>query len=374
MFPFEITHGDGAARRAALLTPHGCVETPAFMPVGTAGSVKGVTPDQLRATGAQMILANTYHLQLRPTAAVVRELGGLHRFMGWDGPILTDSGGYQVFSLGGINEITDSGVTFRSHVDGAMLRLDPAIATRVQNELGADVIMAFDECPPLPCAPAAMRVAVDRTIRWAGECRAFHARADQALFGIVQGGTDLDERDRCGRALIEIGFDGYAIGGLSVGESHEEMVRVVSATAPALPVDRPRYLMGVGMPRDLLASVRAGVDLFDCVLPTRNGRNSWAFAAAGLLKMRNERHRRDESPLEAGCDCETCRRFSRGYIRHLFNAGEMLGPTLTSIHNLRFYQRFMSRIRELIESARLDAIEEEYPIAVRPIAEDEAPE
>ena len=374
MFPFECTHTDGSARRGVFVTPHGPVDTPAFMPVGTAGSVKGVTPEQLRATGAQMILANTYHLQLRPTAEVVRELGGLHRFMGWDGPILTDSGGYQVFSLGGINEITDSGVTFRSHIDGAMLRLDPEIATRVQNDLGADVIMVFDECPALPCAPKTMRMAVDRTIRWARQCREFHTRGDQALFGIVQGGVDLEERRRCAGALIEIGFDGYAIGGLSVGESHEEMVRVVSATAPELPGDRPRYLMGVGMPRDLLAAVGAGVDLFDCVLPTRNGRNSWAFTAAGLLKMRNERHRRDDSPLEAGCDCETCRRFSRGYIRHLFNAGEMLGPTLTSIHNLRFYQRFMARVRALIERARLATIADEYPIVAMKSAESETPE
>lgn len=363
MFPFHITHTDGAARRGRLETPHGAVETPVFMPVGTVGSVKGVTPVQLRATGAQIILANTYHLQLRPTADVVQSLGGLHTFMGWDGPILTDSGGYQVFSLGEINRITDDGVTFRSHIDGAMLHLDPGIATAVQNKLGADIIMAFDQCPALPCEPDTMRCAVDRTIRWAEECKEAHRNDKQALFGIVQGGLDVTERARCTEALVAIGFDGYAIGGLSVGEPYEEMVRVLSPTTPLLPTDRPRYLMGVGLPRDIVAAVRAGVDMFDCVLPTRNGRNSQVFTASGTLKMRNEVHREDRSPLEADCDCETCQQFSRGYIRHLFLAGEMLGPTLASVHNLRFYQRFMNRLRALIEQGRLDAIEAEFPIA-----------
>ena len=363
MFPFNTPETDGAARRGVLETPHGAVETPAFMPVGTAGSVKGVTPAQLAGTGAQLILANTYHLQVRPTADVVRELGGLHRFMGWEGPILTDSGGYQVFSLGGINRITDDGVEFRSHVDGAPMFLDPRIATEVQNQLGADIIMVFDQCPPLPCDAQTMRVAVDRTIRWAQVCREVHGRDDQALFGIVQGGLDLGERERCAEALIGIGLDGYAIGGLSVGESHEEMVAILGPVVSLLPADRPRYLMGVGMPRDILAAVTAGVDLFDCVLPTRNGRNSHAFTATGLLKMRNEKYRQDPEPFERDCDCEACRRFSRGYIRHLLNAGEMLGPTLTSIHNLRFYQRFMSRVRDLIKEGRLARIVEEYPIA-----------
>ncbi len=336
------------------------------MPVGTAGSVKGVTPQQLRGTGAQIILANTYHLQLRPTATVVRELGGLHRFMGWDGPILTDSGGYQVFSLGPINRITDEGVEFRSHIDGSPMRLDPAIATQVQNDLGADIIMAFDQCPALPCDASTLRTAVDRTIRWAKECKVVHARTDQALFGIVQGGLDVGLRQRCAAALIEIGFDGYAIGGLSVGESHEEMSAVLPQITDCLPCDRPRYLMGVGMPRDILSAVSAGVDLFDCVLPTRNGRNSYAFTASGPLRMRNEVHRLADAPLEPGCGCETCRRFSRGYLRHLFNAGEMLGPTLTSIHNLHFYQQFMARIRELICDGKLATIADEYPILSLP--------
>lgn len=363
MFDFRVLATDNNARRGQFHTPHGTVETPAFMPVGTAGSVKGVTPIQLKATGAQMILGNTYHLQLRPTAEIVRDLGGLHAFMGWDGPILTDSGGFQVFSLAEINSIDDNGVDFRSHVDGARMRLDPVSATRVQNDLGADVIMAFDQCPPLPSTREAIQIAVDRSIRWAAKCKEVHARKDQALFGIVQGGLDLDLRAHCSRELISIGFDGYALGGLSVGESHEQMVEVLNPITPLLPQDRPRYLMGVGMPRDILAAVRAGIDLFDCVLPTRNGRNSQAFTAHGPLKMRNEKHTRDTEPLEKDCDCETCQRFSRGYIRHLFNVGEMLGPTLTSIHNLRFYQRFMSRIRELIAEQQLDSIVQEFPIA-----------
>lgn len=363
MFSLDITHTDGPARRGVYHTHHGDVPTPAFMPVGTAGTVKGVTPAQLAATGATMILANTYHLQLRPTADAVRDLGGLHRFMGWDGPILTDSGGYQVFSLAEINRVTDDGVEFRSHIDGAALQLGPEHATEVQNKLGADVIMAFDECVRLPAKPEAIRRAVDRTIRWASICRDAHGRTDQALFGIVQGGLDAGERHRCAEALLAICFDGYAIGGLSVGEAHDDMVRTLRETISDLPADRPRYLMGVGTARDILEAVKTGVDLFDCVMPTRNGRNSQAFTATGTLRMRNERHRLDDAPLEAGCDCETCARFSRGYIRHLFNAGEMLGPTLTSIHNLRFYQRLMHRIRELILVGQLARIPDEFPIA-----------
>ncbi|MBI4716925.1 MAG: tRNA guanosine(34) transglycosylase Tgt [Planctomycetes bacterium] len=362
MFEFRVTHVDGSARRGVLTTPHGEVHTPVFMPVGTAGSVKGVTPNQLAATGTEMILANTYHLQLRPGPEAVRDLGGLHRFMGWDGPILTDSGGYQVFSMAPISRITDEGVEFRSHIDGATVQLTPAGATRIQNLLGADVVMAFDECPPLPGARPALETAVERTLRWAAECRAAHQRSDQALFGIVQGGLEVPLRQRCAAALQALGFDGYAVGGLSVGETHEQMVEVLGPTIAALPADQPRYLMGVGMPRDILAAVCLGVDMFDCVLPTRNGRNGFAFTAAGPLKMRNERHKLDEAPLEPGCDCETCARFSRGYIRHLFNAGEMLGPTLTSIHNLRFYQRFMARIRELIAQGQWARMVAEFPI------------
>jgi len=336
------------------------------MPVGTSGSVKGITPDQLSSTGTQMILANTYHLQLRPTAEIVSSLGGLHRFMGWPGPILTDSGGYQVFSLAELTRVTDEGVEFRSHVDGAPLRLDPAEAVRVQNLLGADIIMAFDQCPPLPCERRVLESAVLRTVRWAAECKAAHQRNDQSLFGIVQGGLDLNLRRWCAAELVRIGFDGYAVGGLSVGEKHEEMAAVLPDIVASLPADRPRYLMGVGMPRDILVAVQAGIDMFDCVLPTRNGRNSFAFTAAVPLRLRNERHRSDESPLEPDCDCLTCQRFSRGYLRHLFNVNEMLGPTLTSIHNIRFYQRFMAKIRELIRIGKLATITDEYPIASWP--------
>jgi queuine tRNA-ribosyltransferase len=333
------------------------------MPVGTAGSIKGVTPAQLAGTGTSMILANTYHLFLRPGPDVVHALGGLHRFMGFDGPILTDSGGYQVFSLAEIRRVDDEGVEFRSHVDGSLVRLNPQTAIEVQNSLGADIIMVLDECPPLPCERDALHRAVERTIRWARQCKQVHRHPDQALFGIVQGGLDLSLRRQCGEALLAIGFDGYAVGGLSVGESIEEMMAVLPEITLMLPGGRPRYLMGVGTPRDIVAAVGAGIDLFDCVLPTRNGRNSFAFTAEGPLKMRNEKYRRDGRPLEPGCDCECCRRFSRGYIRHLFNTGEMLGPTLTSIHNLRFYQRFMARIRDLIRTGHLERITTEFPIA-----------
>jgi len=363
MFGFELMAQDGLARCGKLTTPHGVVDTPAFMPVGTRASVKGVTPDQLQATGAQMILANTYHLQLRPGAEVVAELGGLHKFMGWDGPILTDSGGYQVFSLTQLNKITDEGVSFRSTIDGAMVWLDAPTAIGIQNKLGADVIMVFDECPPLPSDRATLARAVNRSIRWAGQCKEAHQREDQALFAIVQGGLEIDLRQRCAEALVDIGFDGYAIGGLSVGESHQEMVATICPTTRCLPEDRPRYLMGVGTPRDILAAVQAGVDMFDCTLPTRNGRNSQAFTATGYLKMRNEQYRTDETPLEDGCDCYTCQHFSRAYIRHMFNVGEMLGPTLTSIHNLSFFQRFMRRVRDLVGKGSLACIVEEFPIA-----------
>ena len=310
-----------------------------------------------------MILANTYHLHLRPGAEVVESLGGLHRFMGFDGPMLTDSGGYQVFSLSGINKVTDEGVHFRSHVDGSPMWLDAKTAIEIQNRLGADIIMVFDECARLPCPPEVVERAVQRSIRWAKTCKEVHQRADQSLFGIVQGGLDVALRRHCTTALLEIGFDGYAIGGLSVGETHEEMAEILPEVTSCLPTDKPRYLMGVGMPRDILAAVRAGVDMFDCVLPTRNGRNSFAFTASGPLRMRNEVHRLADEPLERGCDCEACQHFSRGYIRHLFNVGEMLGPTLASIHNLRFYQRFMARIRHLIREGQLERIEQEFPIA-----------
>jgi queuine tRNA-ribosyltransferase len=344
-----------AARRGVLTTAHGPVETPAFMPVGTAGTVKGLTPDQLEATGAGMILANTYHLMLRPGVDVVEDLGGLHRFMAWDRPILTDSGGYQVFSLSALTRIDDEGVEFASHVDGARVHLNAESATDIQSRLGADVIMCFDECPPHPAEPGHVETAVARTVAWARRCKEAHKRPGQLLFGIVQGGIDLTLREHCAREIVGIGFDGYAIGGLSVGEGHEHMIQTAKHTAALLPTDHPRYLMGVGMPIDLIAAVRAGVDMFDCVLPTRNGRNAFAFTKQGPLRMRNSIHAHATEPIEAGCDCYACRHFTRGAIRHFFTYGEMLGPILLSLHNLRFYQRLMSEIRAHIERGEFAA-------------------
>ena len=350
---FDLLAADSstAARLGRVATRHGTFDTPAFMPVGTQGTVKGVLPDNLAATGSQIILANTYHLLLRPGEQVVAALGGLHRFMAWPGPILTDSGGFQVFSLADINRITDEGVTFKSHVDGAMIHLTPRRSIEVQNALGADIIMAFDECPRADSADEYHAQAVERTLRWAELCKQSHARPDdQSLFGIVQGGTDLDLRARCARALTDLGLPGYAIGGLAIGEGFAAMVRVLQAVTPLLPREKPRYLMGVGFPRDLVEAVAAGVDMFDCVMPTRNGRNAYAFTASGPLRLRNSRLQRDSGPIEEGCDCYACRTFTRGAIRHFFFAGEMLGPILASVHNIRFYQRLMEDIRRSIAS------------------------
>jgi queuine tRNA-ribosyltransferase len=344
------------ARRGRIETPHGVFDTPAFMPVGTQGTIKGLLPSDVAATGAQCILANTYHLMLRPGEQVVADLGDLHRFMGWNGPILTDSGGFQVFSLADLNRIDDHGVTFKSHIDGAMVHLTPGRSMQVQNALGADIIMAFDQCPPAD-APSDEHVrAVDRTLRWARQCIDAHRRPDdQALFGIVQGGTDLNLRKRCAQSLIELNLPGYAMGGLAVGEGFESMVMVLKGICPILPVDRPRYLMGVGFPRDIVAAVAAGIDMFDCVLPTRNGRNAYAFCSDGPLRLRNSQYARDDRPIEAGCDCVACRNFSRGAIRHFFFASEMLGPILVSLHNIRFYQRLMADLRRAIEQETFGA-------------------
>ncbi|GMU34261.1 MAG: tRNA guanosine(34) transglycosylase Tgt [Planctomycetia bacterium] len=347
-FSFQIRAVAGRARCAVLHTPHGEIQTPAFMPVGTKASVKGVTPDQLVAAGASIILANTYHLALRPGADIVAEMGGLHRFMSWDRPILTDSGGFQVFSLATLNSIDDDGVTFKSHIDGAVLRLSPSEAVEIQEKLGADIIMAFDQCPPLPASPDLLRQAVDRTIRWARDCRDAKRRDDQALFGIVQGGLDLDLRCRCLDEIVKLDFPGYAIGGLSVGEAPEEMAAFLNEFTHRMPDDRPRYLMGVGRPIDILRAVNTGVDMFDCVLPTRNGRNAFAFCDAGFVRIRNSRYKTDPRPLVENCDCYACSHFSRAYLRHLFLAGEMLGPMLVSLHNIAYYQRLMRRIRETI--------------------------
>jgi queuine tRNA-ribosyltransferase len=335
-----------------LETPHGAVETPAFMPVGTQATVKGLTPDQIRDTGTRMLLANTYHLALRPGEETVAALGGLHAFMGWDGPILTDSGGYQVFSLAARNRVTDQGVTFRSHLDGRLLELTPERAVAIQEALGADVAMCLDHCPALPASREEIGQAVDRTIAWARRCKQAHTRSGQSLFGIVQGGSFADLRSRCAEALIALDFDGYAVGGVSVGENRDEVRLALQVTTHLLPVDRPRYLMGVGRPQDLLDAVATGIDLFDCVLPTRNGRNATCFTSRGLVKLRNAAHARDPRPIEEECECLACRRFSRSYLRHLFLAKEMLGPILASIHNLTYLHRLTRSIRQAIGEGR----------------------
>ncbi len=349
---FDVLHTDGAAREGRLETPHGLIETPVFMAVGTQGTVKGLTPDQLRGAGVQVILGNTYHLALRPGDELIAELGGLHRFSGWDGPILTDSGGYQVFSLAQARKIDDRAAVFRSHIDGSLLELSPEKAVAIQENLGSDIAMCLDECPPFGTDPETLRGAVRRTLHWAERCKSAHRRADQALFAIVQGGTDLELRAACAEALVKLDFPGYALGGFSVGETPEQMREALGPTAALLPHDKPRYLMGVGRPQDILAGIAAGVDMFDCVLPTRNGRNAQAFTRNGLVRMRNARHRRDPAPLESGCPCVTCARFSRAYLHHLFAAEEMLGPTLLSLHNVAFYSRLVAEARRAVRAGR----------------------
>jgi queuine tRNA-ribosyltransferase len=355
MFDFSLHHVDAhcAARRSVFSTPHGPVQMPAFMPVGTQGSVKGLEIEQLRATGAEMVLSNTYHLTLRPGEETVAALGDLHGFMGWDGPILTDSGGFQLYSLAHLIKVTEEEAVFRSHIDGRLVALSPERAVAIQEALGSDVAMVLDHVVGLPNSREVVADASKRTVRWAQRCRDAARRPDQALFGIVQGGLDVDLRVACARQLRELDFAGYAVGGLSVGEEPAEMYRMLDATVPELPQDRPRYLMGVGRPEDLLEGVRRGIDLFDCVMPTRNGRNAMAFTDAGMLRLRNLKYERDQRPLEAGCPCAACRR-SRGYLRHLFMAREMLGPILLSIHNLTYYQRLLADARRAIEADRFD--------------------
>jgi len=336
------------------LTPHGPVELPAFLPVATVGSVKGLQIEQVRAAGAQMILANTYHLALRPGESVVAALGGLHGFMDWPGPILTDSGGFQLFSLARITRVDDDGALFRSHVDGRLLQISPERAVEIQEALGSDVAMVLDHVVELPNEIDVLRDATVRTIRWARRCRDAARRADQALFAIVQGGLDANLRRHCAEELVKLDFPGYAIGGLSVGEQPHEMYATLDYTVPLLPADRPRYLMGGGRPEDILEAIRRGVDLFDCVMPTRNGRNAMAFTDRGPLRLRHLCHQQDPAPLEPGCPCPACRH-SRGYLRHLFMAGEMLGPILLSIHNLTYYQRLMAGARAAIEAGCFEA-------------------
>jgi queuine tRNA-ribosyltransferase len=355
-FRFEIEHLDAgtAARRSRFHTPHGPVEMPAFMPVATQGSVKGLVIDQLRPTGTQMALSNAYHLALRPGEEVVASLGGLHRFMGWDGPILTDSGGFQLYSLAKMTRTSEQQAVFRSHIDGRLVELSPERAVAIQECLGSDVAMVLDHVVALPNEPEVVRDATERTIRWAARCQAAARRTDQAMFAIVQGGLDAELRVSCARRLAELDLPGYAIGGLSVGEEPCQMYEVLDAVVPAMPADRPRYLMGVGRPVDLLEGIRRGVDLFDCVMPTRCGRNALAFTDQGPRRLRNLQYQNDDRPLEEGCPCAACAR-SRGYLRHLFMANEMLGPILLSIHNVTYYQRLLAGAREAIVADRFEA-------------------
>ncbi|HUA52670.1 MAG TPA: tRNA guanosine(34) transglycosylase Tgt [Candidatus Sulfotelmatobacter sp.] len=352
--PFDLLALDGLARRGLLHTAHGLVSTPAFMPVGTAGTVKAMLPGSVAATGTEILLANTYHLMLRPSAERVAALGGLHRFMNWDRPILTDSGGFQVMSLAGLRTISEEGVVFRSHLDGAMHALGPERSIEIQELLGADITMCFDECTSFPATHAQAAASMELSMRWAERSRRrFRPRRGYGLFGIVQGGVHFDLRARSAATLAALGFDGYAIGGLAVGEGQATMFQVVEHTAPLLPADRPRYLMGVGKPADLVGAVRRGIDLFDCVLPTRSGRTGQAFTRRGTLNMRNARHAGDPRPIDDGCDCPACRAYSRAYLHHLIRAQEILGVMLLTWHNLHYYQALMAGLRAAIESGRM---------------------
>lgn len=352
-FSFQVEATDGNARCGKLHTPRAEIETPTFMPVGTQATVKGLTPDEVASTGARIILANTYHLWLRPGAESIASQGGVVEFMQWPHALLTDSGGYQVFSLAKHRTIDDDGITFRSHLDGSLRRLTPEEAMRVQGLLGSDIAMVLDECPPGGAPREAMRKAMDRTTSWAVRCLCAEPAPGQARFGIVQGGTELDLRLEHLETIADLSFDGIALGGFSVGEPPEQMHELLDRIAPVMPVDRPRYLMGVGTPMDLLRAVSSGIDLFDCVLPTRNARNGQALTWSGRVNLRQARHREDQAPLDGRCDCAVCRTFSRAYLRHLFKAEEMLGPRLVSLHNLHFYGALMRKAREMIRIGQL---------------------
>ncbi len=355
-FQFVLEARSGAARAGRFTTPHGPIHTPAFMPVGTHGAVKALTPQQVRATGAEIVLGNTYHLALRPGEALVEKLGGLHAFMRWDGPILTDSGGFQVFSLPK-KTIDDRGVRFKNEVNGSEMELTPERSIEIQHALGADVIMAFDECTPFPAERRAVQTGVRRTLAWLDRCAKAHHQAErQALFGIVQGGVHLDLRTSCAEAVVATDLPGYAIGGVSVGEGHELLCKVTEHTAPLLPEGKPRYLMGVGLPEDLVAAIGYGIDLFDCVIPTRYARSASAFTARGRIRLTNRRFRRDAYPIDTSCDCATCAAgFSRAYLHHLFAANEVLSAILTSVHNVHFYQRLVAQARAAIRAGNFDA-------------------
>ncbi|MFI3246613.1 MAG: tRNA guanosine(34) transglycosylase Tgt [Ferrimonas sp.] len=353
---FDLLAKDGQARRGRLTFERGTVETPAFMPVGTYGTVKGMTPEEVEATGAEICLGNTFHLWLRPGNEVMQKHGDLHGFMNWHKPILTDSGGFQVFSLGHIRKITEAGVHFRHPINGDKIFLDPEKSMEIQYYLGSDIVMIFDECTPYPATEEEAATSMRMSLRWAQRSRDEFDRLENPnnLFGIIQGGVYEHLRDESLAGLMNIGFDGYAIGGLAVGEPKEDMHRILEHTCPKIPEDKPRYLMGVGKPEDLVEGVRRGVDMFDCVMPTRNARNAHLFTAEGVIKIRNAKHREDTSPLEEGCDCYTCKNYSRAYLHHLDKCNEILGARLNTIHNLRYYQRVMQGLRDAIEQGNLD--------------------
>ncbi len=345
---FQLSATDGQARRGQLEFARGTIQTPVFMPVGTYGTVKAMTPEELLASGAEIVLGNTFHLMLRPGTDIIQLHGDLHDFMHWERPILTDSGGFQVFSLGDMRKITEEGVRFQSPVNGSPIFISPEDSIEVQRKLGSDIVMVFDECTPYPASEKQARESMQLSMRWARRCKQAHADNPGALFGIIQGGMYEHLRDESLQALVEIGFDGYAIGGLSVGEPKEDMLRTLSHIAPNMPVDRPRYLMGVGTPEDLVEAVGRGVDMFDCVMPTRNARNGYLFTSAGKVKIRNSVHKQATGPLDENCSCYTCQNYSRAYLHHLDKTGEILGSRLNTIHNLHYYQFLMAGIRQAI--------------------------
>jgi queuine tRNA-ribosyltransferase len=359
---FELDKTQGRARRGRLQFERGTVETPAFMPVGTYGTVKGMTPEEVKDTGAQILLGNTFHLWLRPGQEVMKLHGDLHDFMQWHGPILTDSGGFQVFSLGATRKITEEGVHFRNPVNGDKVFMDAEKSMEIQYDLGSDIVMIFDECTPYPATHDEAKKSMEMSLRWAQRSRNHFDKQENpnALFGIIQGGVYEDLRDVSVDGLTNIGFDGYAVGGLAVGEPKEDMHRILEHTCPQLPEDKPRYLMGVGKPEDLVEGVRRGIDMFDCVMPTRNARNGHLFVTGGVIKIRNAKHKTDTTPLDPHCDCYTCRNYSKAYLYHLDKCNEILGSRLNTIHNLRYYQRLMASIRSAIEEDRFDAFVEEF--------------
>lgn len=357
---FRVLRRDGQARNGLLETAHGVVRTPVFMPVGTAATVKTLAPIDLAELGAEIILANAYHLNLRPGSRLIADLGGLHRFMSWDRPLLTDSGGYQVFSLAALRKVAEEGVTFQSHLDGSLQFLSPESSISIQEELGADIIMTFDECLPYPSGESETRESLERTLRWARRCKASRKRDDQVLFGIIQGGFHPESRKRAVEEMLSLDFEGYAIGGLSVGETPPMLRTVVDQVVSSLPEDRPRYLMGVGMPEDLVDCVFRGVDMFDCVIPTRHARTGWLFTSFGRVIIKNAQYARDQGPLDPACDCSTCLNFSRAYLRHLFVSGEILGLRLNTIHNLHYFLRLMEGLRRAVEEGTLKDFREAF--------------